>query len=424
MAGLDPLTVAKMLEVLSPVRPAQLRMSSGLGNLAATLRGGTQPANQLLTQLASRPGVQKGALSRVFGHVDPAQKMSPMELSSQARSPKLYAQRSMTGGHASEDQIEDLALDTLYGPDMAEARELVYRRLLGEISHAEGIAPEYRRQAAQMMRAMPSANWEYNAQALIDAQHTDDMARMEALHELMPQARALAAENIDIDDAGRKALGPAFKQYQRQDVPGPHDAQGGQYFERSPNYFETVLRGAPSLGRRGSEGGVNAGVMQPDESFHFSNPSQLGHVRGSVDPSGRVFAEELQSDPLEVADAAQLPELSGIYGKLGRMLIDRSAEAGAPSVSFPSAERIASVRNKSQLPFFKSVYDKDLDKQLYRPLQERGVSLTQDDGWTTMGLPPDLVEAIRGGKLLDYKQGGPVQPWWRSAKGGLSKASK
>ena len=400
-------------------------MASGLGDLAATLRGGTQPANQLLTQLASRPGVQKGALSRVFGHIDPAQKMSPLELSAQARSPKLYAQRSMTGtGATNEDAIMEYATDALWSAQFAPQRRQVLVGMLDEMSKHPDVDKRLRDEAAQLLRAKNTTMaWERGAETLAE-KHPEYAPQDAYMEDLLPQVEQWVRENSPELSTG-KVLGPAFQQYQRQknlwrsidedsEVPGS-------------GYFETVLRGAPSLGQRGSEGGVNAGVMQPDPSFHFTNPAQLGHVRGTVGQQGRVFAEEMQSDPLEIANAAQMPELSGVYGKLGRMLLDRSAEAGAPSVSFPSAERIAAVRSKQQLPFFKSVYDKDLDKQLYRPLQAKGVPLVQDWGWTTVELPPDLVEAIKGGKLLDYKQGGtvaPQQPWWRSAKGGLSKATK
>ena len=87
----------------------------------------------------------------------------------------------------------------------------------------------------------------------------------------------------------------------------------------------------------------------------------------------------------------------------------RSAEAGAPSVSFPSAERIASVRSKQQLPFFRDVYDKQLSKQLYDPLAKRGVPLRQENGWTTMDLPEGILEAIKRQGLLNYKRGGLAQ---------------
>lgn len=46
-----PLNLEQMLKILSPVRPQQVRMASGLGSLAAMLRGGRQPAGQLLNQL-------------------------------------------------------------------------------------------------------------------------------------------------------------------------------------------------------------------------------------------------------------------------------------------------------------------------------------------------------------------------------------
>jgi hypothetical protein len=213
---------------------------------------------------------------------------------------------------------------------------------------------------------------------------------------LMDDARRIAEENMP-GDLG-KTMELAYDQYQRQrGMTRGLSEEEGRIFESSSPYFETVLRGTPN----------RAGSNVPS-SFHFVNPSQLGHTRGSVTPEGRVFAEELQSDPLEEFGLPGNAGLNDIYGKLGRMLIDRSAEARAPSVSFPDANRIASVRNASQLPFFQDVYNKQLGKQLYDPLAKRGVPLRQENGWTTMDLPEGILDAISKG-LLNYRRGGVVR---------------
>jgi hypothetical protein len=134
-----------------------------------------------------------------------------------------------------------------------------------------------------------------------------------------------------------------------------------------------------------------------------------------------MFVEELQSDPAEwlskggefvdpTISLKDVPELQGIYGKLGRSAVDRAAAADLDFVSIPNADRIGSVRSAKQQPFFEQLYDRTLDKELYQPLSKAGVPIQRINGWNMMDLSnPELRAAIREGKILDYKRGGLAQ---------------
>lgn len=396
---MTPAQLAAMLKIISPVRPQAVRMASGLGSLAETLRGGTQPTGVLLNQLRGKPGVKPGALQSVFGHLDPDVKLSPKQLSDAALSPKLFAQRGMSS-KMNDDAAMEATHDLMYGfdPRIVRARQTDYVGMLHDVVAEDAVnkgGGELGNEARKLLAGRPGAmandqelkQWERNAVDIIDSHYGEGTASDELFSgHAMELARGLASQQT-----AKKELGPLWGDYQRTKIAPPDNV-----YDRP--YFETVLRGQPSRNMRDLE------MVGDVDSFHFGNPSQLGHVRGSLDAKGKVFAEELQSDPLEAFPT--LAPLQDIYGKLGRMLIDRSAEAGAPGVAFPSAERIASVRDSKQMPFFKDVYDKQLGKQLYSPLQQRGIPFSQEDGWMNMELTPELTEAIKGGKVLDYRRGG------------------
>jgi hypothetical protein len=386
-------SLQQMLKILSPIRPQQVRMTSELPGLAAMLRGGQQSVGQLLRQLQGKPGVQQGALTQMFGHVDPAARLKPQELADQARSPRLFAQRGMTGRSHSEDALQEAADDLVWGHQFQGRRMKVFTDELRTMADQGVIDKDDAYQLIGQYMVSPSV-FESDVIDLIDRK---GVGVQELIFEggLMDEAYTSAAQ--ELPNAVGKSMQPAYDQYQRQ--PGLDTAANAK-----SNYFETVLRGTPSRAFDRND----LKVTDNSGGYHFTNPSQLGYVRGSVTPDGGVYAEELQSDPLEVRP--NLPALEGIYGKLGRMLVDRSAEAEALSVSFPDANRIASVRNQKQLPFFKSVYDRDLAKQLYEPLAKRGVPLRQENGWTTMDLPEGILNAIKNEGLLNHKKRGGSVP--------------
>lgn len=410
MSELTKAALEQMLKILSPVRPKQVRTASGLGSLAEQLRGGPQAAGQLLNQLRGKPGVKPGALSEYLGHVDPEQRMTPKELGAEVRSPKLFAQRGMTNA-MDDEQVHELADDLLYGPHFREQRESIVRGIIADSNPKDlGIrnllrnrhwTPEQFKTAENLADDVLNGHGSNSGDVNIHDIYTEELS-LDALD---------MARNQSL---GTKSMNPAYDQYQRQlGLTRGLSEERARIHDANTGYFETVLRGTPS---RGQHTGLPYKDAAEYGEYHFANPSQLGHVRGSVTPGGNVYAEELQSDPLEwigkygEQEAVSQPsELDGIYGKLGRMLIDRSAEARALSVSFPDANRIGSVRNSGQMPFFRDVYDKRLVKELYAPLAKRGVPFRTENGWTTMELPEGVLEAIRKDRLLDYKRGGLVR---------------
>ena len=114
--------------------------------------------------------------------------------------------------------------------------------------------------------------------------------------------------------------------------------------------------------------------------------------------------EEVQSDPLEQLGAKYLG-MGNVYGKLGGMILDRAAAADIGRVMIPSGQRIAEVRGGDRKGFFRDLYDKELDKVLYTPLQELGAPVYSDKGWMNIDLSPEFRQKIREGALT-YKQGG------------------
>ena len=406
-AGPSPSAIARLLKILSPVRPAPLRMASSLPEIAQTLKGGKQPVSQLIQQLSGRPKVQQSTLQSVFGHVDPTQKMTPPEFASSAKSPKLFAQRGITSDVINEDLMLDLVTDRMYSPEMVDSRNLHWEHLIKkDILNYPELSTRDKALIQNLLaqkKAMSPELWETQAERVIANFDGPDAAHDSLMNShVLDEARAWAYGE---GTKATKHMDPAYTDYQRL---GPTASskltkQELREFDANSGYFETVLRGKPV-----PRDTPFIGAHNTPEDYHFQNPSQLGHIRGSVSPDNRVYLEELQSDPLEQLSTKDVPELQDIYGKLGRMAIDRSAAGDATSVMFPTGNRIGDVRPKKQLPFYQDVYDKQLDKQLYQPLQNKGVPLTQGNGWTNIELTPALKEAIDNG-LLNYNKGGQVK---------------
>jgi len=398
-----------VMRLLSPKRPAALRMAPQFIENVPQLRGGAQPASQLLTQLSKQPGVKQGALRQVFADVDPAARMTPQELRAKAKVPKLFAQRG-----ASSPSIDPLdeAIDLVETPEFIPSRARALQSALREMAdpepandsvvqallHSAEVAerPEQRR-----------AMWANATRRLQDALGDDNYFNlyMEAMHEHGAIDDALRA----VESRNKRSWGPAYGEYQRQGL-----GQPGQY-------FETVMRLSPedAASRGLAKPGFNE-MAASNYAFHFGNPAQLGHARGAVLPESplhghTMVVDELQSDLEEAvnhgATDVAIPELDRVYGKLGRMLLDRSAEAGVDAVLFPSAKRIASVRGpQSPLKFYEQIYDKQLPKELFEPLSASGVPVRMQDGWTRVELPPEVRRAIRESSgILNYKRGGLAQ---------------
>jgi hypothetical protein len=377
----------KLMDIISPVRPQRIAQSPRAVDVAAELRGGTQPAAQLLQQLKGQPGIKASDL-KMWGGVPGTARMSPLELAARAEFAPMFAQR----GHGGSPMApEEAAWDLIWGESFRPQRNDLMRQFL-----TEGLGTF-------------SKGDQTKARKFIDAENPtiDDFDKMGALldkyvadgaeegwynnkvaNQLSPKALEIAESQYP-----QNIFDPAYKVYQRQPASENMERAGGEY-------FETVLRGRAL----GNLPGKRASEVLEDASYHFDNPQQLGHIRGTASPD-RLLIDEIQSDPLEFLGSKH-PSMQNIYGKLGNMIVDRAAAANIPLVSVPDAARIASVRDSDDMAFFRKLYNKEMDKALYTPLSLQGLRVNKDDGWFNIELPEAAREAIRRGELLRYKRGG------------------
>lgn len=390
-------TVKGALSLLSPTRPQLLRMQPKVLSQLPEMRGGLQTLEDLARQVQSRLGASPKAVDYAFGNTDRSIKATPQTASAILHPPQQYAQRGArsirTGDMSGDDYFHEAAGDLLWSPQVAPQREQVFRQLLEEARVGGDADPA---DAMALLRA-PEARtnygqWETRAKNFLEDAHPNyEELEFEYLMEGVP-GQQLSAYDAAMELARRSkgewanSFTPRWGAYQRQP-----QATGG-------DYFETVLRGGVSRERSLTD-------------HHFDNPSQLGHIRGNVAerPQGlSVMLEEIQSDPLE--QIGNMPVMQGIYGRLGRMALDRSAEAGATELLIPDAMRIASVRDQSKLPFYQKVYDKSLGKELYSPMAERGMPVSYDNGFWRLGLTEQIRNAIKDKSgILDFKCGGLAQ---------------
>lgn len=390
MPAVPPLS--EILRVLSPRRPQALVLTPKALDVASSLRGGSGATEDLLRQLAGQPGVKAADVRQLFGHLDPASKLTPLQLAAAARVPKLFAQRGVMRGVNEDEQLEqiaDLAHEILYSSSFQEAR----RKVLSDALF-EHVDPE----VFNLLGRHQGPLTEEQMRQLL-AHRGVDASDLFFDKGLVDNAQDLAHEQLNDTTLFEKQVqwSPQFQGYQRQkDIATPGNE----------GYFETVLRTAPSRA---------LGMKAATESAHFNNPGILGHVRGTANPqAGRISVEEIQSDPLEYYAKAGLdlpPELQGVYGKLGKMMVDRTANApGISTLSFPTAERIAAARppTEGSLKAFQSIYDRQTAKQVLDPLAKAGLPIEHTNGWYDVEFPEAAKEMIRAGKspATQYRQGG------------------
>jgi len=390
--------IQKLMKIVSPVKAVETAMAPRIIQTAGNLRGGLQQTSQLLQQLKGKPGVKQAQIEQMFGHLVPSTKLSPEMLAAAAKKPKLLVQRSVKRA-ADEDAVQDNAEDLLWGTEYLDRRSELWAKMLKELEEAGDST------AGQLINNMPLRgpdlkDWEKAAIQHIDnmqddpdfenvAGYTNDsIIDSDASREAWDQANAEAKRMS-------ASFEPSYAQYQRQPP------------TRGDDYFENVLRAPPQRAREINHIVADNGESWPSESYHFGNSGQLGHVRGSISPNQQVMnLDEIQSDPLHALGEGALPELQGIYGKLGRSVLDRAAAANIPFVNIPTGAGIASVRDPSKRSFYNKLYDTTLNKELYEPLQDQGVKVNRSTGWNNIELTPELMEEIKKGNLLNYKNGG------------------
>lgn len=373
--------LSKFLDIVSPMRPRQLAMSPRVLDVAPTLRGGdNQRVDQLLAQLAGRPGVRKQDLG-LWASLDPAERMGGLGLVERARPPKLYAQRSIQNAPDDDVAMTDMAADLIWGDELINDRLDIYLNAL------EGTDPVAWQ---RLSRQRPPADD-------IDALGEYEMLVGDVLDDIgiSPDPTELNEEFLD------RVLDMANNQVDQSRTWGPlYEGMQVQRTLPGDEYFETVLRGAPSTAEALASKG-NAG-------YHFANNAQLGHIRGSIMDDKSMLLHEIQSDPLEVLGATH-PAMQNIYGKLGNMAVDRAAAAGMRRVIVPDGRRITSVRDPRHAKFYEKLYDDTLRKNLYDPLHAQGLKISSHNGHNIIHLSQPLREDILKGNVLRYKKGGLVQ---------------
>lgn len=374
--------LSKFLDIVSPMRPRQLAMSPRVLDVAPTLRGGdNQRVDQLLAQLAGRPGVRKQDLG-LWASLDPAERMGGLGLVERARPPKLYAQRSIQSAPDGDDDFMDAAAVITWGDELINDRLDVYLNALSNTGRNDLRLLRDRRPPPDDVDALGA--YESWLQNLLEANGLDTNPGI--LDEnFIDRVMEMATDRFG---QAKRTWGPLYEGMQAQKtLPGDE-------------YFETVLRGAPStaeaLAGKGSAG------------YHFANNAQLGHIRGSIMDDRSMLLHEIQSDPLEVLGATH-PAMQNIYGKLGNMAVDRAAAADMRRVIVPDGKRITSVRDPRHAKFYEKLYDDTLRKNLYDPLHAQGLKITSHNGHNIIHLSQPLREDILKGNVLRYKKGGLAQ---------------
>lgn len=365
----------QLLDILSPIRPQRTAQAPRAVDVAAELRGGEQPAIQLLQQLQGKPGIKPRDLE-MWGQVPGAERMSPLELAGRAEHSPLFAQRGMNFGM---DDVNDLAGDLMWGQEFSDARAKIAQDLFRR--YADELSPEELAEYSSLVKSKHSPR---DIEDLAGNFFVDRFS--DEIYDALGDEALALARSVARDKGVSRSMDPAYLDFQRQPAAESLGDLGAEY-------FETVLRGGPF-----------ASLPSSGKGYHFNNPAQLGHVRGTANKD-MMMLEELQSDPLKLLGAKH-PAMQNIYGKLGNMALDRAAAADIPLVMFPDGTRIGSVRDPKNAAFFKQLYDRELDKSLFTPLSKQGLRVNQDNGWTNVHLPEAAREAIRGGQVLRYKKGG------------------
>lgn len=373
--------LSKFLDIVSPMRPRQLAMSPRVLDVAPTLRGGdNQRVDQLLAQLAGRPGVRKQDLG-LWASLDPAERMGGLGLVERARPPKLYAQRSIQSDPDNEIDMTDMAADLVWGDELINDRLDIYLNAL------EGANP---------------TTWQRLSRQRPPADDIDALGEYETLVGDVLDDIGINPDPTELNEAFLdRVLDMANNQVDRSRTWGPlYEGMQVQSTLPGDEYFETVLRGAPStaedLASKGNKG------------YHFANNAQLGHIRGSIADDRSMILHEIQSDPLEVLGATH-PAMQNIYGKLGNMAVDRAAASGMRRVIIPDGKRITSVRDPRHAKFYEKLYDDTLRKSLYDPLHAQGLKISSHNGHNIIHLSQPLREDILKGNVLRYKKGGLAQ---------------
>lgn len=395
--------------ILSPLRPQELASAPKVITKAQDLKGGVQPAEQLLQQLKGQPGVKASDLS-LWKDTPPGLKLSPLELAAQAKRSPLFVQRGLFP--YSHENIQDRAVELL---ESSRLNDLRAEYILDYLDHARQEIPSLIPPHSPLIGYL-----DYDAPITSYDRFFSQVER--AVGSDMYYDEILGSY---VDDNLDNAMGQIEQEYRANF--GKPMYQSMQRLPESKaqdeGYFESVIRGAPIGGPRSMAPGLKE-LSQKDHSdgLHFRNAQQIGHIRGTINPESldRMIIDEIQSDPRGRGRIGGLrgkisdlhPELDNVYGKLGSAIIELAAKSNVPRISIPTGEKVGSVRPRGMqdntLNFYKQLYDGILGKSLYSPLRQRGVDVQLNNGFYDINLTEQLMREIaeRG---LPYKRGGLAQ---------------
>lgn len=400
MAGAGALS-----KVFKNMRPVALKARSMVGDIARTLKGDRATGEQWYNQLKNKPGVRPAALEAAFGHLkDGRIQLTKDEFLKAVVNPKLSTQKAYKAQryddsfalHNMQELVDDLFWTdpTLHVPPMRRLMTNFLTENQSELMRARGIDELVEHTIAQGgNRRSPelAAAYEHGRYNVHEEPEYTNMV-------------VDAIADLPSGNTGRKILTDVYKDYQRQ----PH-SQG-----RTNQYFETVLRAPPKAGSHLTDLMTNDNSMH--NTYHFSNPGQIAHARGSYDPAGgHVIIDEIQSDPYEAltkyygsAEKNATPELRTPHGDMAKALLLQSARGNANMLSIPSGDLITQVRNPKLRDFYRSVYDDQLDKQFFTPLDTLGIKTIDNDMYRNIPLNDEVRKNLNE-YGLPFAKGGLVR---------------
>lgn len=364
--------IGALKAVLEASRPLALKTRAMAADIGQNLKGAVATGEQWYNQLKNIQGVKPGPLSAAYGH----QRVAPMQMTKDeflqsVINPKLYTQRAYLKDLDISDHRHELALDILHqDPDLRIIRDP--RQVYAPNAYMQ--TPEYRealRRADNIIQSSGIVDNTYNVYE--DAQTLN----------WQPQLYVPA------------------KNWR------PEDSQ----------YFETVLRKAPKEGAALSA--LQSKVLSledMDNMYHFENPGQIAHARGQYYPKANsVFLHELQSDPFEALGKLKLRGTPGTealgtpHGDMLKAVLLRASEGNADRVVVPSGEMITRIRDPQYRNFYEDVYDTQLAREVYSPLERLGIRIPEGAGGAkSIELTPEIRTNLNA-YGLPFKKGGLAQ---------------
>ena len=400
--------------LLDAARPLAVNARSMVGDIAQNLKGVHATGEQWYNQLKNMPGVKPEKLQEAFGHMqDGKLQMTKDAFLSTVVKPKLYTQPGYTAEIMSDDMRRSLAadrandalfqstdlgrgvlkrlLDTHFADNAVNMTHERRMQLLEHVNNGDGVAAP---KAAMLAASQSGAERDAIYKAWYNAIDT---------YKDSPEYQKLLANEMLIPEAPQAKEFQQYQSYQRQ----PYTNLTGEN-----QYFETVLRQGPQEGKNLTN--------LTDDSYHFNNPGQIAHARGIIQPGSSkrgtsLMIDEIQSDPYQALTEQGLSKAPGYsaiknpHGDMAKALLLQAAKGGAARMVIPDANNIAQLRGgRGILPAMQNIYDDQLYKQFYKPLDAMGIPMKENNaGYRSIELPPDVADGLNK-YGLPFKDGGAV----------------